>query len=174
VNRADLRTAPVSIDEVLAKVRHAGAGAVALFLGTVRDHNGGRAVVLLEYEAYGAMALAEMERIARETEQQIPGARCAIVHRTGALQVGDTAVVCAASAPHRAEAFAACRRLIDEVKAQVPIWKREHGPDGPYWVGWEDGRCSDHGGSEAEALKEEFRSADDEDDSVHAAEHQRP
>jgi molybdopterin synthase catalytic subunit len=142
VSRADLRAAPVSVDEVLAKVQHPGAGAVALFLGVVRDHNDGRPVTELEYEAYGPMALAEMERIARETEERIPGARCAIAHRTGALQVGDSAVACAASAPHRAEAFAACRRLIDEVKAHVPIWKREHGPDGPYWVGWEDARCA--------------------------------
>jgi molybdopterin synthase catalytic subunit len=148
VSRADLRAAPVSVDEVLAKVQHRGAGAVALFLGVVRDHNDGRPVTQLEYEAYGPMALAEMERIARETEARIPGVRCAIAHRTGALQVGDTAVACAASAPHRAEAFAACRRLIDEVKAHVPIWKREHGPDGPYWVGWEDARCAvDEGGS---------------------------
>jgi molybdopterin synthase catalytic subunit len=141
-HRADLRATPVSVDDVLAKVQHAGAGAVALFLGIVRDHNDGRAVTLLEYEAYGPMALSEMERIARETEERIAGARCAIVHRTGALQVGDTAVACAASAPHRTEAFAACRRLIDEVKARVPIWKREHGPDGPYWVGWQDARCA--------------------------------
>jgi molybdopterin synthase catalytic subunit len=87
------------------------------------------------------MALAELERIARETEEKLPGTRCAIAHRTGALDLGDIAVICAASAPHRPEAFAACRRLIEEVKAHVPIWKREHGPDGPYWVGWEDARC---------------------------------
>jgi molybdopterin synthase catalytic subunit len=118
---------------------------VALFVGTVRDENDGRPVTRLEYEAYAEMAVAEMERIARETEQQTPGVRCAIVHRTGALDVGDVAVACAASAPHRPEAFAACRRLIDEVKAHVPIWKREHGPDGPYWVGWEDARCVDSG-----------------------------
>jgi molybdopterin synthase catalytic subunit len=138
----------VSVDEVLARVQHPGAGAVALFLGTVRDQNDGHAVTRLEYEAYAPMALAEMERIARETEERIAGVRCAIVHRTGALQVGDIAVACAASAPHRAEAFAACRRLIDEVKAHAPIWKREHGPDGPYWVGWEDARCEEPDQSE--------------------------
>jgi molybdopterin synthase catalytic subunit len=141
MTRAELRDTPLSVDDVLAKVRHAGAGGEALFLGVVRDENEGRPVKLLEYEAYAAMAVAEMERIARETEEAIAGARCAIAHRVGALQVGDVAVVCAASAPHRAEAFTACRRLIDEVKAHVPIWKREHGPDGPYWVGWEDARC---------------------------------
>jgi molybdopterin synthase catalytic subunit len=149
MSRAELVDAPVSIDAVVAAVRHAGAGAVALFVGTVRDHNDGRAVTRLEYEAYASMAVAEMDRIARETEAGAPGVRCAIVHRVGALNVGDVAVACAASAPHRPEAFAACRRLIDEVKAHVPIWKREHGPDGPYWVGWEDARCvDDHDHSE--------------------------
>jgi molybdopterin synthase catalytic subunit len=143
VSRAALGDAPLSVDETIAKVRHAGAGAVAVFLGTVRDHADGRAVTLLEYEAFAPMALAEMERIAGETEAAIAGARCAIAHRVGPLAVGDLAVVCAASAPHRPEAFVACRRLIDEVKAHVPIWKREHGPDGPYWVGWEDARCTD-------------------------------
>ena len=76
------------------------------------------------------------------------GVRVFATHRVGSLAVGDVAVVCAASAPHRGEAFRACRELIDRVKARLPIWKREHGPDGPYWVGWEDARCSpkdDHG-----------------------------
>ena len=144
VLRAELRSEPVSVDAVIAAVRHPGAGAIALFVGTVRDDSDGRPVTRLEYEAYASMAVAEMDRIARETEQRAPGVRCAIAHRTGALEVGDIAVACAASAPHRPEAFAACRRLIDEVKAHVPIWKREHGPDGPYWVGWEDARCADH------------------------------
>ena len=130
------------MDEVLAVVQHAGAGGLALFLGAVRDHNDGRPVTRLEYEAYASMAVAEMERIVAEIEASIPGVRCAVAHRTGTLDIGDIAVVCAASAPHRAEAFAACRRLIDEVKARAPIWKREHGPDGPYWVGWEDARCA--------------------------------
>jgi molybdopterin synthase catalytic subunit len=126
-------------------VSHPGAGAVCVFLGAVRDVNEGRAVVKLEYEAYAAMALAEMKRIADELGAEIAGVRLAIVHRTGALAVGDLAVVCAASAPHRDEAFRACRALIDRVKARVPIWKREHGPDGAYWVGWQDARCeADH------------------------------
>ena len=74
------------------------------------------------------------------------GVRVAATHRVGPLHVGDVAVACAASAPHRGEAFRACRELIDRIKARLPIWKREHGPDGPYWVGWEDARCApDHG-----------------------------
>jgi len=140
-----LRDVPLSIDEATASVRHPGAGAVCVFLGMVRDHNDGRAVVRLEYEAYPAMALAEMRRIAGELEGEIAGVRLAVLHRTGALDVGDVAVVCAASAPHRGEAYRACRALIDRVKARVPIWKREHGPDGAYWVGWEDARCRDEG-----------------------------
>jgi molybdopterin synthase catalytic subunit len=138
-----LRDAPLSVDEAIAHVKHGGAGAVCVFLGMVRDHNDGRAVVKLEYEAYAAMAVAEMTRIADELAAEIAGVRLAVVHRTGALEVGDVAVVCAASAPHRGEAYRACRALIDRVKARVPIWKREHGPEGAYWVGWQDARCAD-------------------------------
>lgn len=143
-----VRTEPLSIDEAVRAVSHPGAGAVATFVGLVRDHNEGRAVTLLEYEAYGSMAEAELARIEQEIAAVTPGVRVFATHRTGALSVGDAAVVCAASAPHRGEAFAACRRLIDEIKARLPIWKREHGPEGPYWVGWEDARCApghDHG-----------------------------
>jgi molybdopterin synthase catalytic subunit len=90
------------------------------------------------------MALAEMQRIVDELELEIPGVTLAVTHRVGALRVGELAVVCAASSKHRPEAFKACRRLIDEIKARVPIWKREHGPDGAYWVGWRDARCEAH------------------------------
>ena len=141
--RVELRAAPLSLDEAVERVKHPGAGAVCVFLGMVRDHNDGRPVVKLEYEAYPAMAVAEMTRIAEEIEAETPGSRLAVQHRTGALVVGDVAVVCAASAPHRGEAYRACRALIDRVKARVPIWKREHGPEGAYWVGWEDARCLD-------------------------------
>ncbi len=140
-----LRTEALSVDEATAHVRHGGAGAVCVFLGTVRDESEGRPVVKLEYEAYESMALAEMRRIVAEIVRELPVARLALVHRTGALAVGDVAVVCAASAPHRGEAYQACRALIDRVKARVPIWKREHGPDGAYWVGWQDARCGEAG-----------------------------
>jgi molybdopterin synthase catalytic subunit len=138
-----LRDQPLSIDEAVHCVKHAGAGAVCVFLGVVRDHNDGRTVVKLEYQAYSTMAVAEMRRIASELAGEIQGVRLAVVHRTGTLAVGDTAVVCAASAAHRGEAYRACRALIDRVKARVPIWKREHGPDGAYWVGWQDARCAE-------------------------------
>ena len=146
----DVRETALSLDEVVAAVRHDAAGAIATFAGLVRDHNDGLPVVKLEYEAYASMAVAELARIADEITREIPGVRLAAVHRVGALVVGDVAIVCAASAPHRAEAFAACRALVDRIKARVPIWKREHGPDGAYWVGWHDARCTaethhDHG-----------------------------
>jgi molybdopterin synthase catalytic subunit len=137
-----VRDGRLSVDEAVASVEHAGSGAVCVFLGSVRDRNEGRPVVKLEYEAYPSMAEAEMRRIADEICEEIPGVRLAVVHRTGALSVGDIAVVCAASAPHRAEAFLACRALIDRVKERAPIWKREHGPEGAYWVGWQDARCA--------------------------------
>lgn len=132
----------LSVDRALAAVTHVGAGGVALFVGAVRDENDGRAVTRLDYEAYETMALAEMRRIAEEITAALPMTRLAVLHRVGELTVGDLAVVCAASAPHRDEAFRACRMLIDEVKARVPVWKREWGPDGPYWVGWQDARCT--------------------------------
>ena len=145
-----VRDAPLSVDEAIAQVRHDGAGALCVFLGMVRDRNEGRPVVKLEYEAYGPMAAAEMERIAHELSTEIPSVRLAVMHRTGTLAVGEVAVVCAASAPHREEAYRASRALIDRVKARVPIWKREHGPDGAYWVGWQDGRCDEEGHSHGE------------------------
>ncbi|MDP3275495.1 MAG: cyclic pyranopterin monophosphate synthase MoaC [Deltaproteobacteria bacterium] len=132
----------ISLDELRRKVAHDGAGAVCLFVGTVRNQSEGRAVTLLEYEVYETMAAREMHRVAGEIAREIPGVRLAATHRVGALRVGDDAIVCAASAPHRGEAFVAGKRLIDAIKAQVPVWKREHGPDGPYWVHWEDARCT--------------------------------
>ena len=135
-----IREEPLSVEECVRAVAHPGAGGIDVFLGIVRNDSGGHSVTLLEYEAYGAMAEKEMARIGAEIELEIPGVRLSVLHRVGALGVGDLAVVCAASAPHRAEAFRACRLLIDRVKERVPVWKREHGQDGPYWVGWEDAR----------------------------------
>jgi len=136
-----VRAEPLSVDECVRAVAHPGAGGVNVFVGSVRDESGGQRVTVLEYEAYVSMAEREMARIGGELSGEIPGVRLAVLHRVGRLLVGDLAVVCAASAPHRDEAFRACRLLIDRIKQQVPIWKREHGPDGPYWVGWKDARC---------------------------------
>jgi molybdopterin synthase catalytic subunit len=139
--KADIRGTALSLDETLATVRHPGAGGLAVFVGVVRDLSDGRKVTRLEYSAYETMAKREMERIGEEIEREIEGVRVAAMHRTGSLEVGDAAVICAASSPHRAEAFRACRELIDRIKSRVPIWKREIGPDGAAWVGWEDARC---------------------------------
>ena len=140
-----LRQTPISADEAIAAVSRRSAGGIALFVGVVREQNDGREVSLLEYHAYDAMAEKELARIAQEIRAELPDVELAALHRTGSLEVGDVAVVCAASAVHREQAFVACRYLIDRIKARLPIWKREHGPDGPYWVGWEDARChGDH------------------------------
>lgn len=141
----ELRVDPFALEEVVRAVSHPGAGAVATFLGVVRDLNEGLAITRLDYEAYGPMAVREMRRIANGIAAEIGGVRLAALHRVGELRVGDVAIACAASAPHRAEAFDACRALIDRIKADVPIWKREHGPDGAYWVGWKDARCGERG-----------------------------
>ncbi len=136
----DVRDQPLSIDECYQAVCADDKGGVCVFVGRVRDHNQGQAIQALQYEAYNSMAKREMQAIVAEIALEIPGVNLACTHRVGDLVVGDLAVVCAASAPHRDEAFRACRALIDRIKQRVPIWKREHGPQGPYWVGWEDAR----------------------------------
>lgn len=134
----EIRETPLSLDDALAAVRHPGAGGIVLFLGVVRDHaqHDQRAQVSrLDYEAHTKLALREMERILRELAREQPGVRLHVQHRVGTLAVGDAAVVVAASAAHRAEAFAACRAAIDRVKESVPIWKKEWAPDGSaLWV----------------------------------------
>jgi molybdopterin synthase catalytic subunit len=144
----EIRDSALSVAEVVAAVTRPEAGGIAVFIGTVRSENAGLPVTRLEYQAYASMAAKEMARIGDEIALEIKDVRLAVLHRVGSLVVGDAAVVCAASTPHRAEAFQACRLLIDRIKARVPIWKREHGPGGPYWVGWEDARCepgAEHG-----------------------------
>ncbi len=148
--KADVREAPLDVAEVIAAVARPEAGGIDVFVGVVRSESDGRAVETLEYSAYASMAKREMADIAEALEREMPGVRVAAVHRVGLLRVGDAAIVCAASAPHRGEAFAACRALIDRIKATVPIWKREVGPDGAAWVGWVDARCDpDHGHAHA-------------------------
>ena len=137
----EMRATEISVAEVLAAVTRPEAGGIAVFVGTVRNESANAPVTRLEYQAYESMAAKEMARIGAEIAHEIAEVRVAVLHRVGSLVVGEAAVVCAASAPHRAEAFQACRLLIDRIKARVPIWKREHGPSGPYWVGWEDARC---------------------------------
>jgi molybdopterin synthase catalytic subunit len=126
---------PLAWQEVIDAVSGPGQGGIAVFCGIVRDHNDGKQVIRLDYEAYSEMAQRTMLQIAARIEAATAGARVAMVHRVGSLRVGDTAVLVAASAPHRAEAFAACRAAIEALKREVPIWKKEFSPDGSEWLG---------------------------------------
>lgn len=130
-----LREAPLSVDEVQAAVMADGAGGIAVFAGAVRDHDHGRAVTGLTYTAHPS-AETELRRVAETIAGKYPVRGVAAVHRVGDLKIGDLAVVVAASCAHRAEAFDACRALIDELKATVPIWKHQRFDDGSSeWVG---------------------------------------
>ena len=109
-------------------------GALCLFLGVVRNENGGRPVRYLEYEAYEEMALPLMEEIESETRRRWPVTDVRLVHRLGRLEIGEPSVAVAVSSPHRNEAFAACRFAIDTLKAKVPIWKKEFYAGGEAWL----------------------------------------
>ncbi|MGL4745575.1 MAG: molybdenum cofactor biosynthesis protein MoaE [Dermatophilaceae bacterium] len=130
-----VRDLPLSVDEVLDAVRHPSCGGIALFVGTVRDHDHDTSVEALDYSAHPT-AEAAMATVCRDVLAGSAAVRVAAVHRTGALSIGDVAVVVAAAAPHRAAAFDACRDLIETLKAQTPIWKRQHLGDGSAeWLG---------------------------------------
>ena len=138
MERVAIGTSKLSVEAVCDLVRHSGAGALAVFVGVVRDQSEGRSVDALEYSAYETMALKEMAAIIDELEAETPVLRLAAHHRIGPLAVGDDAIVCVASSPHRDAAFVAGRALIDRIKDRVPIWKREKGPDDERWVGWDE------------------------------------
>jgi len=129
-----LTTTAIRAEELVAEVASGRDGAVALFLGTVRDHNAGRRVLFLEYEAYPAMAEAEMARIEEEARGRFAVSRIAVSHRTGRLEIGEVSVGVAVAAHHRADALEACRFVIDELKRTVPIWKKEHFEGGAAWI----------------------------------------
>jgi len=125
---------PLDVGETVARVSGPGMGGIVTFVGAVRDHARGHSIRHLEYEAYPGMAEQEMEKICEEAAKRWPEGRLAIAHRVGHLAVGDLAVVIVAAAPHRAEAFEACRFAIDTLKETVPIWKKEFSEDGEHWV----------------------------------------
>jgi len=126
---------PIDPAGLLAAVRRPDAGAVVLFLGTVRDHSEGReGVTHLEYEAYGEVVEAKIFEIVAEARTRWDLGTVAAVHRLGSLDVGEDSVAVAVSAAHRAQAFTAARHLIDELKARAPIWKKEHWQGGAEWV----------------------------------------
>ena len=130
-----LRDEPLDLSRLVVSVSAPERGAVACFVGTVRDHHEGKSVIRLEYSAYRPMAEVECDRIVAEARSRWD-ADVALEHRTGVLEIGEAAVAIAAAAPHRGAAFAACRYVIEEVKRRVPIWKRERYADGTVeWVG---------------------------------------
>lgn len=133
---------PISVQKVTEQVMHRNAGAVVNFIGTVREITKGRKTLYLEYEAYVPMAKAKLEQIGREIEEKWPGAKSAIVHRIGRLEIGEAAVVIATSSPHRADAYEANRYAIERIKEMVPIWKKEHWEDGELWIGNQQGTIS--------------------------------
>jgi molybdopterin synthase catalytic subunit len=124
----------LELDGLVSLVSAGGYGAVATFLGLVRDENQHRRVKYLEYEAYEPLAVRALERILAEAREHWPAARVACHHRIGRLQIGEASVAIAAASPHRADAFAACRYVIERVKQIVPIWKHEHFDGGEVWI----------------------------------------
>ena len=129
---------PVAIEPLVEAVEAQSVpgtnGAVAVFLGLVRNHNLGRRVHYLEYEAYEPLALRAFERIAEEIAGRWPGARLALHHRVGRLELGEASVAIVAATPHRGDAFSACRYAIERVKQIAPIWKREFFEGGDVWI----------------------------------------
>ncbi|MHB1504890.1 MAG: molybdenum cofactor biosynthesis protein MoaE [Acidimicrobiales bacterium] len=134
----DITEASIVPEVCLEAVGDPAAGGTALFVGTVRDHDEGRDVAGLEYLAH-PQALRVLGEVLAEVADDCPGCTLAAMHRVGKLEIGDVAVVVAAASPHRSEAFAAARMLIDEIKSRVPIWKRQFYVDGgSSWVGCDD------------------------------------
>ena len=135
----EISNLPISLDHLWRAVTHSGAGAICLFTGVVRDNADGKAVSRLDYEAHESLAERELRAVLNEVANAHGRVRLAAVHRVGELAVGEVAVCVAASAPHRQQAFDACRDAIDRIKETVPLWKKEWGPGGEaHWVNLED------------------------------------
>jgi molybdopterin converting factor subunit 1 len=126
---------PLSLDRCIVAVSAPGIGGIVTFTGMVRANSHGATIERLEYEAYAPMAVRVMTALCDEIEAELPGVAIAVEHRVGRLAIGELAVAIAAAAPHRAEAFTACRAMIDRLKDRVPIWKKEFGERGETWVG---------------------------------------
>lgn len=127
--------APLSLEQVIANVAVPTHGGLVTFTGAVRNQTRGKPVLRLEYEAYVPMAVRQLERIAQEAQVRWPGVLVSVSHRVGTLLPGEAAVAIATSAPHRKDAFLACEHVIDRLKQDVPIWKKELFEDGEVWVG---------------------------------------
>ena len=149
-------TQPLALEPLIAAVADRGTatgsdGAVATFIGLVRNHNVGRTVLHLEYEAYEPLALRSFERISAEVGERWPGVRLALRHRIGRIEIGQASVAIAAASPHRADAFSACRYTIERVKQIAPIWKREFFEGGDVWI---EGATADPDDERARAAAE--------------------
>ncbi len=129
-----LLTEPLQAQACINYVASRNAGAIDLFIGTVRNNTKGKPVTRLEFEAYEPMAIAEMRKIAEQAQSRWPVEKMAFHHRTGSLQIGEIAVIIAVSTPHRQASFEACKFAIDTLKQTVPIWKKEIFEDGEVWV----------------------------------------
>jgi molybdopterin synthase catalytic subunit len=131
-----LTSEPLDLQALVAAVggQEHGDGAIATFIGLVRDHNQGRRVSYLEYEAYEPLAVKALQRIIDEARESWPGARLGVHHRVGRIELSEASIIIAAASAHRAEAFAACRYTIERVKQIVPIWKHEHFEGGEVWL----------------------------------------
>ncbi|HZG82442.1 MAG TPA: molybdenum cofactor biosynthesis protein MoaE [Brevibacillus sp.] len=134
-----ITTEPLSADKLIRLVSNPHAGAVLTFVGTVREFTHGQRTVYLSYEAYAPMAVEKMKQIAAEIEERWPGARVAMQHRIGDLQIEEIAVIVAVATPHRNESFEAGRYAIERLKQIVPIWKKEMWEDGSEWKGHQQG-----------------------------------
>lgn len=131
----------IAVEALREQMTDAGAGGLCVFEGWIRNQNEGRAVERLEYEVYEPLAVSEGQKVLAEAQQLFPHLRAVCVHRSGSLEIGDCAVWVGVSAPHRDEAFKACRYIIDQIKVRLPIWKKEHYVDGDSgWVNCE--RCA--------------------------------
>jgi len=124
----------IRLESLTEAVADSRAGAIATFIGTTRDHNRGRSVLRLEYEAYNDMAVSEFEKIASEAASKWEITKVAISHRIGEVPIGEASVSIAVSAPHRAEAIKACHFAIDRLKVVAPIWKKEYFEGGEVWI----------------------------------------
>jgi molybdopterin synthase catalytic subunit len=133
VTHVTLSDETIDVAAVSRRVEDAGCGAVVTFAGNIRDNARGQGVLYLEYEAYAPLAHKQLLALGDEAETRW-GVRCAVQHRLGRLEIGECSVVVAIAAPHRAEAFDACRWLMDTLKASVPIWKKEYFVGGAHWI----------------------------------------
>lgn len=131
----------IDTDALVRRTMRTSDGACIVFEGVVRDHRDGKRVESIFYDAYRPMAEKEIGKIIDDVRRKLPDVAISVLHRLGALRVGDASIAIVCTSPHRAESYEASRLLIDRIKETVPIWKKERGPDGEEWVGWQGAKC---------------------------------